>query len=349
MAQGKDSDRPLIIIKKYKRVAAAHHGGAWKVAYADFVTAMMAFFLVMWLVTAVSKEQRAAIFDYFKNPSMEPGKSVKPAPGQMGPGGASTSPIDLGGGLDAPKSTDSAVPGIGSQQQELVTSTADPKAAEEQREREEEKKRLESLMDELKEAISKSQALEPFKDQLLLDITPEGLRIQIIDAQNRPMFDIGSARLKNYTDAILRELTPYLNSVSNRISLTGHTDQTPYGSVTGYTNWDLSSDRANAARRSLEAAGLTKEKVARIVGLSSSVLFDKEHPRSPVNRRISIIVMTRDAEEDALRIEVPTSSANASSAPALSGPAVAPTPAVSAAAPAAAPAAPMYPIPTAKN
>src|SRR5215468_1129307 len=95
-----EAPRP-IHIKRVKKVAGGHHGGAWKVAYADFVTAMMAFFLVMWLVTAVSKEQRAAIFDYFKNPSMEPGKSTKPAPGQMGPGGASTSPIDLRGGLNA--------------------------------------------------------------------------------------------------------------------------------------------------------------------------------------------------------------------------------------------------------
>src|SRR5215475_8422336 len=112
-SSGKNNQRPIIIVKKKKKTAHEHHGGAWKVAYADFVTAMMAFFLVMWLVTAVSKEQRAAIFDYFKNPSMEPGKSVKPAPGQMGPGGASTSPINLGGGLDAPRTTTHERPGIG--------------------------------------------------------------------------------------------------------------------------------------------------------------------------------------------------------------------------------------------
>src|ERR1700755_2610065 len=105
--------RPIIIVKKKKKGGGGHHGGAWKVAYADFVTAMMAFFLVMWLVTAVSKEQRAAIFDYFKNPSMEDGKSVKPAPGQMGPGGASTSPINLGGGLDAPRTTQAIKTGVG--------------------------------------------------------------------------------------------------------------------------------------------------------------------------------------------------------------------------------------------
>src|SRR5689334_24120244 len=95
--------RPIIIVKR-KPKAPGHHGGAWKVAYADFVTAMMAFFMVMWLVASVSKEQRAALFEYFNNPSMEEGHSVKAAPGQAGPGGASTSPIDLGGGLDAPKS-----------------------------------------------------------------------------------------------------------------------------------------------------------------------------------------------------------------------------------------------------
>src|SRR6185503_18484319 len=110
---GKDDNRPIIVVKRYKKGGGGHHGGAWKVAYADFVTAMMAFFLVMWLVTAVSKEQRAAIFDYFKNPSMEPGKSQKPAPGMVGPGGASTSPIELQGALDSPRTLTSAVPGIG--------------------------------------------------------------------------------------------------------------------------------------------------------------------------------------------------------------------------------------------
>jgi chemotaxis protein MotB len=161
-------------------------------------------------------------------------------------------------------------------------------------------------MKNLQEAISKSQALEPFKDQLLLDITPEGLRIQIVDAQNRPMFDSGSAQLKDYTDTILREITPYLNSVPNRVSLTGHTDTTPYAGHNGHTNWELSSaDRANAARRSLEAAGLATDKVAHIVGLSSSVLFDKDNPRAPINRRSSSILMTRQPEEQAHLTDAP--------------------------------------------
>ena len=166
-----------------------------------------------------------------------------------------------------------------------------------------EHQQLESLMEELKKAIDESQALEPFKDQLLLDITPEGLRIQIVDKQNRPMFDIGSTRLKPYTVAILTELAKYLNTVPNHLSVTGHTDATPYADGSGRTNWDLSADRANAARRALEAAGLSSDKTARVVGLSSVVLFNKEDPRAPVNRRISIIVMTRQAEQDALKTE----------------------------------------------
>src|SRR3954465_15702895 len=173
MAKSAEAKARPIYVKRVKKVAAAHHGGAWKVAYADFVTAMMAFFLVMWLVTAVSKEQRAAIFDYFKNPSMEPGKSVKPAPGQMGPGGASTSPINLGGGLDAPKSSLQKTDKIGTMVQSEPAKPIDLKTDEQKAPEAEElkklleRKQLDALMQDLKEAIAKSQALEPFKDQLL--------------------------------------------------------------------------------------------------------------------------------------------------------------------------------------
>lgn len=287
--------RPIIIVKRKRANGARHHGGAWKVAYADFVTAMMAFFLVMWLVASVSQEERAAIFDYFKNPSMESGKAPKPAPGQMGPGGASTSPINLQGALDAVKTVDALDP--------RKETEPDPMAAR-RRAEQEERKQLDALMRDLEEAVAKSQALAPFKDQLLLDITPEGLRIQIIDAQNRAMFDSGSAQLKDYTDDILREVATYLNTVPNRVSISGHTDVKPYSGRNGYTNWELSADRANTARRALEAGGLAGDKVARIVGLASSVLFDKLDPMSPTNRRISIIVMTRNAEELALKTDV---------------------------------------------
>jgi len=309
-SSGTEAARP-IYIKRIKKVAGGHHGGAWKVAYADFVTAMMAFFLVMWLVTAVSKEQRAAIFDYFKNPSMEPGKSVKPAPGQMGPGGASTSPINLGGGLDAPKSSLQKTDKIGamvmSEPAKPIELKTDAQRAAEAAamQKQLEKKQLDALMQDLKEAINKSQALQPFKDQLLLDITPEGLRIQIVDAQNRPMFDLGSARLKPYTVEILHVVTTYLKSVPNRVSVTGHTDTTPFAGISGLTNWDLSAQRANAARRAMEEAGLPTEQISRVVGLASSVLFDRDNPRGAVNRRISIVVLTQQAEQDANKTDLP--------------------------------------------
>jgi chemotaxis protein MotB len=260
---------------------------------------MMAFFMVMWLVASLNKEQRSAMFKYFNNPSMEEGHSVKAAPGQAGPGGASTSLIKLGGGLDAPKILiDTHKP---SHLPEIVAdrpTTADAKEKEEK-----EKEQLESLLEELKKAIALGQALEPFKDQLLLDITPDGLRIQIVDKQNRPMFDTGSSSLKDYTTQILMDVAKYLNGVPNRISLSGHTDAKPYpGTTKFYSNWELSADRANAARRALIAGGLDEQKIARVVGLASSVLFVKDEPLNPINRRISIIVMTRRAADAAAAV-----------------------------------------------
>ncbi|WP_434027154.1 flagellar motor protein MotB [[Pseudomonas] boreopolis] len=283
------AEKPTIVVRRVRKARrGGHHGGAWKVAYADFVTAMMAFFLVLWLLGATTPRQRAAISEYFRNPSPLAGESPAPSPGMNGPGGASSSMIKLGGTMEIPRG-----PG-----RDFALNKVDPQSPEQQRQQE--KRRLEALMRQLQEAIGRSQALEPFKDQLLLDLTPEGLRIQIVDQQNRPMFDIGSARLKDYTSAILRELARFINQVPNHISITGHTDTTAYSSGTGYGNWELSADRANAARRTLVAGGMEDAKVVRVVGLSSSVLFDKADPHNPINRRISIVVMTHAAEQAAL-------------------------------------------------
>ncbi len=284
------SDKPTIFVRRVKKVqGGGHHGGAWKVAYADFVTAMMAFFMVMWLLAATTKQERAAISDYFRNPSPLSGTSPAPAPGMAGPGGASTSMIKLGGASDIARgNSDDPF----QNQQEAVPNPVE--------EREREQRQLEALKQELEEAISKSQALEPFKDQLLLDITPEGLRIQIVDKQNRPMFDMGSAKLMPYTQSILGELSHFINQVPNRITISGHTDIAAYSRQIGYSNWELSADRANAARRALLEGGMDEAKVARVVGLASSVLFDKTDPHNPINRRISIVVMTKDAEAAAL-------------------------------------------------
>jgi len=283
-----------IIIKRVKKGGGGHHGGAWKVAYADFVTAMMAFFLVMWLVVSLPEEKLSGISEYFKNPSVLRGASQAPPPAAMGAGGAATNPVPIGPANVSP-TMDGEGPRIGEVRE--VPETEEAKRIAE----EEERRELDELKRQLEAAIEKSQALQPFKDQLLLDITPEGLRIQIVDEQNRPMFDSGSATLKNYTRDILRELTPYIDSVDNRISLSGHTDTTPYANPFGYSNWELSADRANAARRELVRAGLPEAKVSRVVGLSSSVLFDRDQPTNPINRRISIIIMNKAAEDAARR------------------------------------------------
>ncbi|MBB5676324.1 MULTISPECIES: flagellar motor protein MotB [Xanthomonas] len=341
MAEGKST----VVIRRVKKVqGGGHHGGAWKVAFADFVTAMMAFFLVLWLMAATTKEQRAAISEYFRNPSPLSGKSPAPSPGMNGPGGASTSMIKLGGTADMAKGQKDE---MGRKRDNAADTNEDSRARD--------KKRLEALMQDLKEAIDKSQALEPFKDQLLLDLTPDGLRIQIVDKQNRPMFDMGRDQLKPYTVAILRELSSFINQVPNHISITGHTDTTAYSSDTGYTNWELSADRANAARRALVGGGMDDAKVTRVVGLSSSVLFDKTDPQNPINRRISIVVMTQDAEQAALAgagqgialgkpthdadTHVPDLSAAATATTAVGTPAALPAAGPSAAAPAGGPAA----------
>ncbi|GLQ49643.1 flagellar motor protein MotB [Dyella flava] len=308
-----NESEPLIVVRRGRRRKYGHHGGAWKVAYADFVTAMMAFFLVMWLIGVGTKQQRAAIAEYFKNPSMTPGNAPMAPPGKVGPGGASDSMIKLGGAMDIAH-------GAGKDRRSSRDSAADV----EKLAREQEKARLENLMQQLHAAIEKSQALEPFKDQLLLDITPEGLRIQIVDKQNRPMFDTGSATLEPYTVGILHELAGFINEAPNNISISGHTDDAPYGTNNSYSNWELSADRANAARRALLDGGLSEEKVARVVGLAAAVPFDKANPSNPINRRISIILMTKQAQDAAMSQEEadgqavappPTANTSASVAP----------------------------------
>ncbi|WP_455203792.1 flagellar motor protein MotB [Kaarinaea lacus] len=275
-----------IIVKKIKKGGHGHHGGAWKVAFADFVTAMMAFFLLMWLLGSTTPQERAAISDYFENPSAV-----------QGPGGASTSMIKLGA-VDQDKASGKD---NDNQQNDGSSSSQQTEVVEVDRDAQAEKVRLNLLKQDLEQAIEASEALKKFKDQLLLDITAEGLRIQIIDKENRPMFDSGSSHLKSYSTQILKEIAKIVNKVPNKISLTGHTDATPYNSMRGYTNWELSTDRANASRRALVLGGLDSSKVAKVVGLSSTVLFDKAHPRSPVNRRISMIVMNKQTENALLR------------------------------------------------
>lgn len=293
MAKGKNADGEAlapIIIKKIKKGGHAHHGGSWKVAFADFATAMMAFFLLMWLMGSTTEEQKGAISEYFNNPSAVPGTSTMPTPGSIqGPGGASTSMIQLGGGMELHTDSDSE-DGPPKQNGEVTDEEAEKRAEELDRER------LSSLLAELKEAIDAREALAKFKDQILLDVTPEGVRIQIVDHDRRSMFPLGSSRLEEFSANILFELATIIKTVPNKVSISGHTDIKPY-LANGYSNWELSADRANAARRALVTGGFPPEKVGRVVGLASSVLLDAAVPDSPINRRISIIVMNRRTEE----------------------------------------------------
>ncbi len=272
-----DKTRP-IIIKRIKKVQGGHHGGSWKVALADFMTAMFAMFLVLWLVTAMDESQRRGIADYFRNPTAIDSHS--------GPGQPSV--LELDGGTDLPID-------MGPLQQDVSDDYEMLNVLDEWERFQDEL--LENLQLELGAAIENSQALEPFKDQLLLDIMPEGLRIQLVDKRNRPMFDLGSAVLRDYADSILRELAGIINRVPNRISIAGHTDAVGFANGRNYDNWELSADRANAARRTLLAGGTEAERIAQVVGLADTVLFDGEDPYNPINRRISITVLKPDAEK----------------------------------------------------
>ncbi|MBI5909859.1 MAG: flagellar motor protein MotB [Betaproteobacteria bacterium] len=279
-----DSERP-IVIKRVKKHARGHHAGAWKIAYADFVTAMMAFFLLMWLLGSTTGGDLKGIAEYFQTP-------LKVAL-MGGSGSGDSSSLVKGGGQDLTRSTGQVMKGT----IEAEKKTINLKAAEAELARKEAAK-LQDLKKRIEQAIESNAALKPFRNQMLLDITTEGLRIQIVDEYNRPMFASGSAQLQSYSRDILREIGKALNDVPNRISISGHTDAQAYsGGNKGYSNWELSADRANAARRELIGGGLDETRVLRVVGLSSAVLFDFSNPLNPINRRISIIVMNRRTEE----------------------------------------------------
>ncbi len=277
--------KPPIIIKRIKKGGGGHHGGAWKIAYADFVTAMMAFFLLMWLLGSTAKGDLEGIAEYFKTP-------LKVAM-QGGSGSGDSSSVIKGGGIDITRQSGQVKKG----ETQPEKKTFNLKAAKAELERVE-KENLKQLKKSLEKAIDANPTLRQFKRQLLIDITSEGLRIQIVDEQNRPMFNVASAELQPYTKIILREIGPLLNDVQNRVSLSGHTDATPYANrERGYSNWELSADRANASRRELVAGGMDDAKMLRVVGLASSVPFGSAQPLDPVNRRISIIVMNKRTEE----------------------------------------------------
>lgn len=269
-------ENQTIIVKKIKKGGHGHHGGAWKVAFADFAVAMMAFFLLLWLIASATPKEKKAMSEYFIDPIQH--AIAKKATDSM---------IDAGGTKDTAKQKSG---------QDFKTGLDQATQDATQQAQNQDKERLLDLMKEIKETIEASPELKEHKEQLKLDITPEGLRIQILDVENRPMFDSGSAVLKHYTKVILHELAKTINKVPNHLSLSGHTDASLFTGREDYSNWELSADRANASRRELIEGGLLSEKVAKVVGMSSMVPFDKANPRAPVNRRIAIVVLNKAAE-----------------------------------------------------
>jgi chemotaxis protein MotB len=273
-----------IIVKKIKKGGHAVHGGAWKIAYADFVTAMMAFFLLMWLLGSTSEGDKKGLSDFFNTP-------LKIAMAGGSGAGASNS-ILPGGGSDLSKNTAQTKQG----DEDAMRKKMEEAAAKAEVARQD-SKRISSLRAKIDALITSNPKLAEYRSQIRMETTPDGLQIQIVDEQNRPMFDSGSALVKPYMRDILREIGSALSEVENHISLAGHTDSTPYGNgERGYSNWELSADRANASRRELVAAGMPDAKMARVVGLAASSLLDPKTPLAPVNRRISITIMTREAE-----------------------------------------------------
>lgn len=306
-----------IIVKRVKKGGHAAHGGAWKIAYADFVTAMMAFFLLMWLLGSTSSGDLKGIADYFSSP-------VKVS--LMGGDGTGNSDSVLpGGGRDLSKQGGQVDGGDAERAAKLMG--AQMARAELARK---DAARIDALHAKIRDMVANNPTLADFGAQIRIDRTADGLQIQIVDDQNRAMFDVGSAVVKPYMRDILRAIGGALSDVENRLALSGHTDATPYGSGDrGYSNWELSSDRANASRRELVAGGLPDDKLVRVEGLSSSRLLEPQTPTAPINRRISILVLTKEAERRMMPVppgEEPDPLANAEETLPLGG--AGPAPAV---------------------
>jgi chemotaxis protein MotB len=243
---------PIIIIKK-KSGHGGHHGGAWKVAYADFVTAMMALFIVLWLMSSSSKEEKIAISGYFKDPD---GIAKKVGTGMVGTG------------------------------ENLQLTKED----------------MPSLKAELQKSIQKMSDLDKLKKNIEMTVTAEGLRIELLESEKGTFFDSGSSRLNQSGQEMLVLLAAELGKVPNHVSVEGHTDSKPFAGKGNYSNWELSADRANAARRLMQQSGLAGDQISQVRGFADQRLRNAKDPQDPSNRRVSIIVQyinnTADAADD---------------------------------------------------
>ncbi|WP_116366329.1 flagellar motor protein MotB [Parahaliea mediterranea] len=266
-----DSARP-IIVRRPRKVKVAHHGGSWKIAYADFMTALMALFLVLWILSSATPQQLRNVAEYFRTPL-----SVALTGGDRSTSSTSVIP---GGGAD-PTHVDGE-----RQRTELRLET---RATDIQRQFVALQKRIESV-------VSADDKLRELLHQIRFDMTPYGLRIQLVDTDQRPMFETGSDRVEPYMRDLLRVLAPLLNEMPNKLSISGHTDSAPYAAgVVGYSNWELSADRANASRRELVAAGFADAKLLRVTGMGDQLPLPGSKPGDAANRRITLVVLNREA------------------------------------------------------
>lgn len=292
-APSKKDERP-IIVKKIKKAGGGHHGGAWKVAYADFVTAMMAFFLLMWLLNVTTKDQKLGLADYF-NPTPKIAKSDSGAGGMLGglsmsPDGAMVTTVQKVAPTDVPPALRAG--------SEPPKEEADPDKISDERLKEEIRKREEENFKKAEAAINKEMdadpALQELKKSLLMDMTPEGLRIQVIDQEGKPMFASGSAQMYERTRTLLEKVSQIIKKLPNEISIRGHTDSVPYSKGADYTNFELSADRANSSRRVMIAAGFPEERINNVLGKADRDHLLPDKPQDQKNRRISIILLRDD-------------------------------------------------------
>ena len=294
------ADNKQPIIKKIKKVSGhGHHGGAWKVAYADFVTAMMAFFLLLWLLSSTTDEQKVGISDYFNQTINVHNNDSSGANGLFG--GKTPSPENQISAVIQPMIQLNAPTPPKATEQALVQESAAEKAARQEAEREAKIAEIEeAAFDEaeqaIKQAIESMPELKQLSESLIIDRTPEGLRIQIVDQKGQSMFASGSAEMLPQTEKLLDMIVSVVKRMPNKLSIVGHTDATPFSETATYTNWELSADRANASRRELVRAGLPDDKIAKVGGYADKDLLVVDDPTSPRNRRISIVLLKHGLE-----------------------------------------------------
>jgi chemotaxis protein MotB len=271
-----------IIVKKVNKVAGGHHGGAWKVAYADFVTAMMAFFLLLWLLNVTTDEQKSGLADYFAPTSVTISRSG--AGGILA--GRTMAPEGARIGEGAPPMVIADIQQPPPQQQEA------DEVRDEEVERvmaEREQAAFEQAQQELEAALEANPEVSSLRENIIIDMTPDGMRIQLVDKQGGSLFPSGSSTMPARTHQLIQQIATVVATLPNQISISGHTDAAQFTAGAGYTNWELSSDRANSSRRALADSGIPIERITEVVGKADTEPLT-EDPFEPENRRISIVL-----------------------------------------------------------